>query len=499
MKSAIIPIVPTNQEIGRLLKTAVEHHRAGRLPEAEPIYRRVLAAQPRNIDALYLLGLVTQATQRYAESVELFQRAVKEQPTTAKYLVNLGLSLGGMGLGRTAEAIETLRKAVAVDPNIPEAWSNLGNEFRNDLQFEQAIECYQKALALRPNFADAQCNLGVALQETQPTLQPAIAAFEKAIAMDPTFATAHWNLGFSLLLLGDFSRGLPEYEWRWKTNTVVLPRNFRRPHWFGEPLAGRRIYLHAEQGLGDTIHMARYVPLIAERGGIVTLECPAPLIPFLKNLPGLASIIPAGQTPPDFDVHCPLMSLPLIFQTTLETIPRNVPYLHPEPQLAAQWAQRIPPDPERPRVGLVWAGQPSNKNDRNRSIRLDQFAPLAAAQTARFFSVQKGAASEQARTPPAGMEIADFTSDLHTFADTAAMLANLDLIVTVDTAVAHVAGAIGRPVWILIPFRPDWRWMVDRDDSPWYPSMRIFRQKTRGDWADVIDRVKNALVEFVSP
>jgi hypothetical protein len=401
-----------------------------------------------------------------------------------------------MGLGQTERAIEALRKAVAVDANIPEAWSNLGNEFRNSLNFDQAIECYEKALKLRPNFADAQCNLGVALQETAPTLGPAIAAFEKAIAMDYNFATAHWNLGFSLLLLGDFQRGLAEYEWRWKTGTVVIPRQIRRPQWNGEPLGGRRIFLHAEQGLGDTIHMARYIPVVAQRGGTVILECPAPLIPLLKNLRGLAEIIPAGERPPDFDLHCPLMSLPLISNTTLETIPGNVPYLEPDRQLAAGWSQRMPPDPNHPRIGLVWAGQPGNKNDRHRSIRLEQFAPLATAKNARFFSVQKGGASAQTRNPPPGLTIADYTADIQTFADTAAMLANLDLIITVDTSVAHVAGAIARPVWILIPFRPDWRWMLDRDDSPWYPTMRIFRQKTRGDWADVIDRVKEALLNF---
>jgi Flp pilus assembly protein TadD len=486
----------TKNEIVRLLQTAVANQRAGNLQAAEPLYRKVLAAQPKNPDALYLLGLITQATRRYAESTELFQRAVNEQPNNAKFLVNLGLSAGGMGLGQTERAIEAFRKAVAIDPKIPEAWSNLGNEFRNSERFEEAIECYQKALQLRPNFADAQCNLGVALQETRPTLQPAIEAFEKAIAMDPNFATAHWNLGFSLLLLGDFSRGLAEYEWRWKTGTVVIPRQIRRPQWGGEPLNGRRLFLHAEQGLGDTIHMSRYVPLVAQRGGVVILECPAPLVPLLRGLPGLAEIIPAGQHPPDFDVHCPLMSLPLVFKTTLETIPGNVPYLPVDEKLRDEWAQKIPADPDRPRVGLVWAGQPGNKNDHNRSIRLEQLAPLADAKRMRFFSVQKGTASEQAKNPPKEMTITDYTADIKTFADTAAMLANLDLVITVDTSVAHVAGAIGRPIWIMIPIRPDYRWMLDRDDSPWYPTMRIFRQKTRGDWGEVISRVKDSLLQF---
>ncbi|MGD0766751.1 MAG: tetratricopeptide repeat-containing glycosyltransferase family protein [Tepidisphaeraceae bacterium] len=480
-------------DIQRQLQAGAALHRAGRLREAETIYRRVLSSRPRNADALYLLGLVTQLTRRFAESADLFQRAVSENPKSVKYQVNLGLSLGGMGLGRTAEAIEALRKAVALDPNVPEAWSNLGNEFRNDLKFDQAIECYQKALRLKPDFADAQCNLGVALQETEPTLAGAIAAYEKAIAMQGDFGLAHWNLGFALLLLGDYARGLAEYEWRFKTQSIVAPRNFPQPQWDGTDLAGQRILLHAEQGLGDTIHVSRYVPMVAGRGGKVILECPAPLIRLLGNLEGLTQIIAAGEPLPPFDVHCPLMTLPLVFKTTLATIPANVPYLQPDPQLVEPWAIRLPPDRRSPRIGLAWAGRPENKNDRNRSMRLDQFAPLSTIKHARFVTLQLGPAAIQARRPPAGMELIDHTSELHDFADTAAMLANLDLIITVDTAVAHLAGALARPAWVLLPYMPDWRWMLDRADSPWYPSLRLFRQKTRGDWAEVMERVKREL------
>jgi Flp pilus assembly protein TadD len=481
-------------DIQRQLQIAAEHHRAGRLREAETIYRRVLSTRPRNADALYLLGLVTQLTRRFAESAELFQRAVRENPKSVKYLVNLGLSLGGMGLGRTAEAIEALRRAVALDPNVPEAWSNLGNEFRNDLKFDQAIECYRKALRLKPDFADAQCNLGVALQETEPTLAGAIAAYETAIAMQGDFGMAHWNLGFALLLLGDYARGLPEYEWRFRTQTIVAPRNFRQPQWDGTDLAGQRILLHAEQGLGDTIHIARYVPMVAQRGGKVILECQPALPRLLGQLPGLTEIVAAGERLPPFDVHCPLMTLPLVFKTTLATIPANVPYLQPDPQLAGPWALRLPPDPKSPRIGLAWAGRPENKNDRNRSMRLDQFAPLSAIKHARFVTLQLGPAAAQARRPPAGLELIDHTNELHDFADTAALLANLDLIITVDTAVAHLAGALARPAWVLLPYMPDWRWMLDRTDSPWYPTLRLFRQKTRGDWAQVMERIQISLL-----
>lgn len=476
-------------DIQRLLQSAAEHQRAGRLAEAEPIYRRVLKSHPRNTDALYLLGLLTQATGRFAESAELFQRAVHENPRSAKYLVNLGLCLGGMGLGRTSEALDALRAAVAIDPDIPAAWSNLGNEFLHDLNFEQAIDAYQRALRLKPDFADAQLNLGAAFQETEPTLQPAIAAYERAILLQPDFATAHWNLGFALLLTGDYTRGLREYEWRLKTHSIVQPRNLPAPRWDGGDLTGKRILLHAEQGLGDTIHMARYIPMVSQRGGTVILECPAALVRLLRDLPGLTQILAAGEPLPAFDLHCPLMSLPLMFGTTPATIPWSGPYLHSDPKLMEHWSQRMPAEANRPRIGLVWAGRPENKVDRKRSMRLEQFAPLSGIKGARFFSLQKGPAAVQARRPPAGMELIDWTEDLRDFTDTAAMLANLDLIVTVDTSIAHLAGAMGRRAWVLLPRSPDWRWMLDREDSPWYPTLRLFRQIVRGDWSDVMGRL----------
>jgi Flp pilus assembly protein TadD len=480
-------------DIQRLLQTAAEHQRAGRLADAEPILRRVLKSHPRNTDALYLLGLLTQATRRFDESADLFQRAVHENPRSAKYLVNLGLSLGGMGLGRTREATEALRAAVAIDLEIPAAWSNLGNEFRNDLKFEEAIDAYKRALRLKPDFADAHLNLGASLQETEPTLQPAIDSYEKAISLQPEFATAHWNLGFALLLSGDYPRGLAEYEWRLKVRSIAEPRNFPVPRWDGGDLAGKRILIHAEQGLGDAIHISRYIPMLAQRGGLVILECPKPLMSLLRGLPGLTQIFASGEPLPAFDVHCPIMSLPLMFKTTLATIPWTGPYLHADPKLIEQWSRRLPPDPNSPRIGLAWAGRPDNKIDHKRSMRLDQFALLSTKKNARFISLQKGPAAAQTRRPPGGLELIDYTNDLHDFADTAAMIANLDLILTVDTSVANLAGTLGRPTWLLLPRSPDWRWMLDREDSPWYPTLRLFRQKTRGDWGEVMERVKAEL------
>jgi Tfp pilus assembly protein PilF len=488
----------TNVQIRRLLETAVAHQRAGRFREAEPMYRQVLAAQPKNTDALFLLGLITQSTRRFAESVELFQRAVEANPKSAKYWINLGLSLGGMGLRRTTDAIDALRSAVAIDANVPAAWANLGNELSNDHQYEEALDCYQRALKLQPDFADAHCNLGALLQKTLPTLEPAIAEYEKAISLQPDFALAHWDLGLALLLRGDYARGLPEYEWRWRTETVVVPRKFPQPIWDGGELGGKTILLHAEQGFGDTIHMARYALLVAARGGRVILECQPPLSRLMRSLQGVQQIIPAGEPLPPFDVHCPLLTLPLVSRTTVETIPASVPYLRADKELAKTFGMKLSPDVGGPLIGLVWAGRPENKNDRSRSMRLRDFAPLAGIGNARFVNLQLGAAADQIRQRPPVLELLDFTGDLHDFADTAALVANLDLVIAVDTAVAHLAGAMAKPIWILVPTMPDWRWMLGRDDSPWYPTMRIFRQKTRGDWNDVMVRVKLELEKFLA-
>jgi Tfp pilus assembly protein PilF len=487
--------VNSKKQILGMLETAVSHQRNGKFPEAEAIYRRVLAISPRNTDALYLLGLIAQRTGRFAESVELFRRATAENPKSAKYWVNLGLGLGGMGLGKNAEALEALRRAVAIDPTIPAAWSNLGNEFSILQQFEEAIDAYQRALKLNPDFADAQLDLGSALQETAATLDPPIAAFERAIALQPDFATAHWNLGFVRLLLGDYQRGLQEYEWRLRTG-VVPPRAFSRPRWDGSDLAGKTILLHTEQGFGDTIHMARYIPMLAARGARVILECPRPLVRLMRGVAGAAQVIEAGETVPAFDVYCPIMSLPLMFQTRLETIPWAGAYVGPDPVAAAGWEQRLRQVTARPRVGIVWAGRPENKVDRKRSMRLEHLAPLSEVAGATLFSLQKGGAAAQLRKAPGDLKITDFTEELGDFADTAALVANLDLVIAVDTAVAHLSAALGRPTWILLPYRPDWRWMMERENSPWYPTARLFRQKTRGDWPEVIGRVKQALANF---
>ena len=306
------------------------------------------------------------------------------------------------------------------------------------------------------------------------------------------------SLALALLLQGRFAEGWEAYESRRQIRRIARDPGFVQPFWDGSPLGGRRILLTSEQGFGDTIQFVRYAPLVAARGGRVLLQCKPELKRLLAGQCGIEQVVTPGDATPAFDVWCLLMSLPHLLGTTLQTIPAQVPYLTPDPHLIDKWGKRTAHEPAGLKVGLVWAGGAHNKNDRVRSLSLGALAPLAQVPGVRFYSLQKGAASDQARTPPAGMEMTDWTPELADFADTAALVANLDLVISVDTAVAHLAGAIGKPVWVLLPLSPDFRWLLNRDDSPWYPTVRLFRQPTRGDWASVIERVRRALHQLSS-
>jgi hypothetical protein len=254
--------------------------------------------------------------------------------------------------------------------------------------------------------------------------------------------------------------------------------------------------LHAEQGYGDTVQFIRYLPQVADRGGRIIIECQAALQRLIQTMAGECSVVPAGQPLPTFDVHCPLMSLPRHFETTLQNIPRQIPYLHADTAMVGKWLEKLAQDSSSLKVGLAWAGSKTNENDRSRSMPLSSFAALAQAPDVQFYSLQKGEPAAQANDPPAGLKLIDWTSEIVDFADTAALIANLDLVISVDTAVVHLAGAMGKPVWTLLPFAPDWRWMLERDDSPWYPTMRLFRQPSIGDWDSVVRTVAQALAQF---
>jgi len=325
-------------------------------------------------------------------------------------------------------------------------------------------------------------------------LDEAIAADRQAIAINPNFAEGHFNLGIALLECGDFEQGWPEYEWRQKCSEFNASfRRFSQPLWSGEEFRGRTILLHAEQGLGDTIQFIRYLPMLVRRGGRVLVEVQPALMGLLRQMRGVHQWIPRGEPLPGFDVQCPLLSLPRLFATTVRTIPADVPYLLADPALVESWRQNLSTNVPGIKVGLAWAGNPEHKRDAMRSISLDRLAPLASVRGATFISLQKGGSALQSDQPPEGLRLVNFSAELHDFADTAALMANLDVVIAVDTAIAHLAGAMGKPVWTLLPFAPDWRWLVDRKDSPWYPSMRLFRQPRIGDWGTVIGSVAGRL------
>jgi hypothetical protein len=333
--------------------------------------------------------------------------------------------------------------------------------------------------------ANAHVDLANVLQ-AKGLLDEAMAECRQSIALSPNLAAAHMELGLLHLQRGELLAGWAEYEWRWHLTGEKLYRiDFPQPYWFGAPLEGKRILLHAEQGLGDTLQFVRYAPLVAERGGRVILACQPEMMELMTSVKGVEQVVARLGPLPQFDTHCPLLSLPRLFQTTLETIPSATPYLFAEDTRRASWHTRLPGD-GRKKIGLVWAGK--DWPNPNRSISPEHLAPLQSVQNAWWCSLQK----QDAGGPP-GLELTDWTAELKDFSDTAALIANLDLVVTIDSATAHLAGALGKPVWVLLPFMADWRWMQARSDSPWYPSMRLFRQNKAGDWTSAIADVVKEL------
>ena len=486
----VLTLRPDSAEAHNSLGNAL--HELGRLSEAEASYRQALARHPDYAEAHNSLGNVLHDQGRLAEAEQCYRRALALQPDLAEAHNTLGNVLRLQG--RLAEAEAALRQAIALKPEFAEAHNNLGVTLLDQWRLPEAAAACRQALRLAPALAAAHNNLGVALKE-QGELGEAVACYERALALQPDYPEAHVSLAFAHLLRGDYARGLAEYEWRWRClDFVPRRRGFAQPLWDGGPLAGRTLLLHAEQGLGDAIQFVRYAPLAAARDGRVILECYPELLRLLgPRYGGVAAVIGRGQPLPPFDVHAPLMSLPHLFGTRLETVPNAVPYLAPDEALVARWAARLA-GLARPRVGLVWATNRLSKTAACRSLAPAALAPLAGAAGVRFVGLQKGAAG----AAPPGLDLLDLGPELEDFADTAAVLAQLDLLITVDTSVAHLAGALGRPAWVLLPFSPDWRWLLDREDSPWYPTLRLFRQTRLGDWAPVMAQVAAALAAWAA-
>jgi tetratricopeptide (TPR) repeat protein len=463
-----------------------------RLDEALASFRQALRLRPDHAGAYSNLGQALREQGRLDEAVAAHQQALHLRPDYAGAHNNLGIAR--LEQGRLDEAAASFQQALRLRPDYADAHSNLGAVLKEQGRLDEALAAHRQALRLRPDHAAAHNNLGAALKE-QARLDEAVVSFQQALRSKPNYAEAHLNLAMTWLLLGDFEQGWPEYEWRWKTREgAPLPRPFQQPPWDGTPLAGRTILLHAEQGLGDTLQFSRFAPLVKERGGTVLVTCPPSLVRILGTCPGIDRLIPQDSPLPPFDVHAPLMSLPSILRTTLATVPVRVPYLFAAAERVDHWRRELG-DPRAFKVGIAWQGKPTHRRDRQRSVPLAQFAPLARLAGVRLFSLQKGPGREQlpALAGPWGLtDLGGRTSD--DWMETAAVVCSLDLVITVDTALAHLAGALGVPVWVALSFVPDWRWLVGRADSPWYPTMRLFRQTAPGNWDTVFADMARALV-----
>ncbi len=503
---------------------ARKHHQAGQLAQAELVYRQILAIDPRHADGLHLLGGIALQTGHNKAAIDLIRKAIAVNRRNPAFHCDLGTALQHQG--ELDEAAKSYRQAIALKPDYAEALNNLGNVLADQDKLDEAAKAYRRALAFKPDYAEAHYNLGhlltreyrpdealacyrkaldlkpdyaeplnavgLALQE-QGELGEAAACYRKALDLKPDFPEAHYNHGLVLLLEGKLRQGWEEFEWRWRSKEVRRRYPVDR-QWYGGDLNGRTILLHAEQGLGDSLQFVRYAPLVAGLGATVLLEVQKPLVALFSEMDGVSGVFAHGDALPPFDTHCPLMSLPLALATTLDTIPGHTPYLRADPERAAAWRRRGEALPGL-RVGLVWAGNPrpfqpgAHAIDRRRSITLDHFAEFAALGGVSFISLQKGEAASQTKAPPAGLTIYDWTDELNDLADTAALVDTLDLVIGVDTSVIHLVGALAKPVWLLNRFDTCWRWLLERDDSPWYPTLRQFRQRSPGDWRGVLSKV----------
>jgi tetratricopeptide (TPR) repeat protein len=483
---AIVPLHPAILSIrGRTLIDL------GRPAEALASLNEAIAGQPESIEALYNSAVALERLNRPAEALERCERVLALEPRHVGALIARGNAL--LGRAQSEAALSNYERALEIEPGSREALCNAGTALRHLGRYDEALQRYEAALVSDGTFADAWSSRGNVLYEMRRSTE-ALDAYERAIQLNPDCADAHFGRGMLFMSQGDFARGWAGYEWRLRgPGAAHRTRVFPQPVWQGETsLDGKTILVHAEQGFGDTLQFCRYALLLGARGASVILQVPPPLKSLLSTLRGPVQVVAPGDALPAFDCHCPLLSLPHVFRTDLQGIPNHTPYLYPDDMLVQRW-QDVLGSKRQLRVGLAWSGNPEHVNDRSRSIELATLTPLLEVD-AEWISLQEDVRERDARVLDdsgmirAGEEVGDF-------ADMAALVQSLDLVITVDTSVAHLAGALGRPVWILLRDPAEWRWMRDRADSPWYPSARLFRQQTAGGWQDVIDDVCRAIGE----
>jgi tetratricopeptide (TPR) repeat protein len=509
-----------------LLQMAMTLRQLRRLRESNAAWDRARLLEPKSAQLLNDWGIFLGQRSEFDSAIAAFERAIQLSPRFTPSYENLALA---HELNKDLEKAEAAcRRRLAVEPDSADGFNRLGLVLAKAGRLDEAADSFRRAVQIAPDHGDANCNLGRALQKQKKT-DEAIAHFNRAIAADPRsaknlyqLATLYTDLArysealelldravalhpddveiradrsHLLLRLGRFAEGWREYEHRWKVKSFPHNRRYTHaPQWTGFSIAGQTLLLHSEQGLGDTIQFVRYAPLAARRGARVLLQCQEELVTLLRGIEGVEQVFGNDQLAPKFDVQCPLMSLPFAFGTTVETIPGQTPYLRADPAQVQRWSERLGACGSRRKIGLVWAGRPQHRGDAQRSIPLEKFAPIFAVKDAVFFALQKGPAA--AAAPPPDAEMISLGPDLNDFADTAAVVAQLDLVISVDTAVAHLAGALNKPIWTLVGMTGDSRWLTDRETTPWYPTMRLFRQKSLGDWDPVIARVAAALTEW---
>ena len=501
----------------RLQRQAINSFEQGQLDKAERLCSAILEHRGDDFDALHLLGFIHLQRGRFVEAIGFLTKAVKVDAGSADAMSNLGLALHGTG--RLEDAIVQYRNALALAPRHPEILYNLGNAHLELDRIDEALASYDEALAHNPSHVGACVNRGntllrfnrpadalssydqaLAAMPGHPQIltnrghalrrldrpQEALADFESALKKSPEFPEAHFEAALAHLTLGDFRAGWKAYEWRWKTGAFANKRrSFRQPLWLGNmPLSGKTILLHAEQGFGDTLQFIRYAPLLASSGAHVICEVQPELVSLLSQLDGI-EVIAKGCELPHFDLHCPFLSLPLAFGTEPATIPAKIPYLAAPVARVAHWRDRLPSGHQR--AGFVWSGSPSHKNDANRSIPLVRFDRLFENLPFACVSLQREMRDTDRKVLQGLPNLWDIGPELTDFTETAAVISLLDVVVSVDTSVAHLAGAMGKPVVILLPHAADFRWLRDRPDTPWYPTAKLLRQPAFDDWASVID------------
>ena len=480
--------VPAINNLANALKEA------GRLDEALGYYHKAVLLNTGMAEAYLNYGNALTESDRHDEALAQYRKALSINPDYAEVHNEIGNVLKRKG--RYEESAAHYKRALRLNPALAETYNNLADAFRELGKFDEAVEFSRKAIEMRSGFAPAYVTMGNILL-SQGDVSGALAHYQKAIDLDREMSDAHYNRGLVLLLRGDLQEGWKEYEWRFKSREISRNIGYRDrgiPLWDGSGFEGRTILIMSEQGAGDNIQFARYIPQVKARGGTVIFECPKELTKMFEGFSGIDVLVEKPFTPVQGDtpdICIPLLSLPRLFNTTIDTITADVPYFNISPEAVRKWESLF--DTDLFKVGLAWSGNPAHRNDRNRSCRLNDLAPLFSSEEIQFYSLQKQGIGESEYDLLAGRGIADLGKEVHDYYDTAAIIEHLDLVITVDTSVAHLAGALGKEVWTLLPFVPDWRWMLDRQDTPWYPSMRLFRQPAHGDWKSVIETIASEL------